>query len=178
MAEIGLLLQREGIQYKAMGYAKLGDFMRALTAFSLEDRVSAPGNPPYTVVHMPKAAAKEQGARQRPFGRAPEPRQAAMPHLQADRQTADAALWQQRQAERRAEELGRRICTTLGGQRQVPMSEISLLLQRQGIDYKQRGFAGLGQMIEALPGFTVKTAAAPICGPAAAGNGDFAAAGV
>lgn len=156
MAEIGLLLQREGIQYKAMGYAKLGDFMRALTAFSLEDRVSAPGNPPYTVVHMPKAAAKEQGARQRPFGRAPEPRQAAMPHLQADRQTADAALWQQRQAERRAEELGRRICTTLGGQRQVPMSEISLLLQRQGIDYKQRGFAGLGQMIEALPGFTVK----------------------
>ena len=156
MAEIGLLLQREGIQYKAMGYAKLGDFMRALTAFSLEDRVSAPGNPPYTVVHMPKAAAKEQGARQRPFGRAPEPRQAAMPHLQADRQTADAALRQQRQAERRAEELGRRICTTLGGQRQVPLSEIGLLLQRQGIDYRQRGFAGLGQMIEALPGFTVK----------------------
>ena len=85
MAEIGLLLQREGIQYKAMGYAKLGDFMRALTAFSLEDRVSAPGNPPYTVVHMPKTEAREQGARS--FGRAPEPRQAAAPHPQADRQT-------------------------------------------------------------------------------------------
>ena len=154
MAEIGLLLQREGIQYKAMGYAKLGDFMRALTAFSLEDRVSAPGNPPYTVVHMPKTEAREQGVRS--FGRAPEPRQAAAPHPQADRQTADAALWQQRQAERRAEELGRRICTTLGGQKQVPMDEISLLLQRQGIDYKQRGFASPGQMIEALPGFTVK----------------------
>lgn len=154
MAEIGLLLQREGIQYKAMGYAKLGDFMRALTAFSLEDRVSAQGNPPYTVVHMPKTAAREQGARS--FGRAPEPRQAAAPHPLADRQTADAALWQQRQAERRAEELGRRICTTLGGQKQVPMDEISLLLQRQGIDYKQRGFASPGQMIEALPGFTVK----------------------
>ena len=96
MAEIGLLLQREGIQYKAMGYAKLGDFMRALTAFSLEDRVSAPGNPPYTVVHMPKTEAREQGSRS--FGRAPEPRQAAAPHPQADRQTADAALWQQRQA--------------------------------------------------------------------------------
>ena len=65
MAEIGLLLQREGIQYKAMGYAKLGDFMRALTAFSLEDRVSAPGNPPYTVVHMPKAASRYNAGRRR-----------------------------------------------------------------------------------------------------------------
>ena len=133
MAEIGNFLSKEHLDYKEFGFKKLKDLMSALDAFTLEDRICQPGQPPYTVVKLPLHVQTR-------------PNEATMPE-----RTPQPALPEEVKC--RAQEVIRQ---AFAGQPSIPMADVGNCLRKEGLEYKTLGYAKLRQFMEQLDGFTLE----------------------